>query len=72
MKINQNRNQNNYVNGSSTSSAGASSGRCSVDEHRRLDRNQATAKTKWTKGMNSVVKEWFSSAEPTDENGVPI
>ena len=70
--MNRNRNVNNDVNGTGTSSEGASSGRCSVDEQRRPGRNQATARMKWTKEMNIVVMECFYSADPFDENGVPI
>ncbi len=70
--MNQNRNVNNDVNGTGTSSEGASSGRCSVEEQRRPGRNQATARMKWTKEMNIVVMECFYSANPFDENGVPI
>ena len=70
--MNQNRNVNNDVNGSGTASEGASSGRCSVDEQRRPGRNQATARMKWTKEMNIVVMECFYSANPFDENGVPV
>ena len=70
--MNQNRNEDNDVNGTGTSSEGTSSGRCSVDEQRRPGRYQATAKMKWTKEMNIVVMECFYSADPYDENGVPI
>ena len=67
-----NRNANNDVKGTGTSSEGASSGRCSVDEQRRPGRNQATARMKWTKEMNIVVMECSYSANPFDENGVPV
>ncbi|XP_063595811.1 uncharacterized protein LOC134772703 [Penaeus indicus] len=70
--MNQNRNVDNDVNGTGTSGEGASSGRCPVDEQRRPGRNQETAKMKWTKEMNIVVMECFYSADPFDENGVPI
>ena len=70
--MNQNRNVNNDVHGTGTASEGASSGRCSVDEQRRPGRNQATARMKWTKEMNIVVMECFYSANPFDENGVPV
>ena len=54
--MNQSRNQNNDLNGTRTSSKGASSNRVSVDEQRRLSRNKATARIKWTKEMNIVAK----------------
>ena len=43
-----------------------------MDEQRRPGRNQATARMKWMKEINIVVMECCYSANPFDENGVPI
>lgn len=70
--MNQSRNQNNDLNGTRTSGKGAPSSMVSVDEQRRLSRNKATARIKWTKEMNIVAKKCFYRSEPFDENGLPI
>lgn len=53
--MNQNKIQNNYMESTGRSSETASSGRISVNEQRKLCRNQATARMKWTKELYIFV-----------------
>ena len=57
--MNLNNVRNNDVNGTGTSSEGATFGRCPVEEQRRSDRHPTTARTKLTKELNKLVMKCF-------------
>ena len=55
----------NDVNGAGTSCESSTSGRCSTETQREPDRQQTTAKLKWTKEVNKIVMRCFYKSDPS-------
>ena len=73
--MNQESFQYNDVNGTGTDSESPSSGRCPVEQQRRLGRHPVTAdksRRRWSKEINMVIMECYFRCKPVDENGVPV
>ena len=49
-----------------------SPGRCFPVQQRGPGRHHVTARKKWSKEVNTVVKECYYRSSPIDENGVPL
>ena len=65
--------RNNDVNGAGSISAeSATFGRCPMGEQRVSDRHPATARTGWSKEMNTAVMECYYISNPVDDNGKPV
>ena len=73
--MNQESFQYNNVNGTGTDSESPSSGRCPVEQQRRLGLHPVTAdksRRRWSKEINMIIMECYFPCKPVDENGVPV
>ena len=63
------------MNGNGTDGESPSSGRCPVEQQRRLGCHPITADKswrEWSKEINIIIMVCYFRCKPVDENGVPV